>query len=123
MEPLGTHLLLELRGCDQALLNDLVFVKGAMRRAAKEAGATIVGESFHQFDPSGVTGILAIAESHLSIHTWPERGYAAADIFTCGTSFKPHRAADLLIDQLRCGEPSVTEIRRGLLSEPAPTTA
>ena len=123
MEALGTHLLLELRGCDRALLNDLVFVKGAMRRAAKEAGATIVGESFHQFDPSGVTGILAIAESHLSIHTWPERGYAAADIFTCGTSFKPRRAADLLIDQLRCEEPSITEIRRGLLSEPAPTTA
>ena len=123
MEALGTHLLLELRGCDQALLDDLVFVKGAMLRAAKEAGATIVGESFHQFDPRGITGIVAIAESHLSIHTWPERGYAAADIFTCGTSFTPRRAADLLIDQLRCGDPSITEIRRGLLSEPAPTTA
>ena len=123
MDALGTHLLMELRGCNQELLDDLEYIKDAMSSAATEAGATIVGESFHKFDPRGVTGIIAVAESHLCIHTWPEHGYAAVDIFTCGLSFKPHHAADLIIDRLHCAEPSVTEVRRGLLSEPTPTTA
>ena len=82
MEVLGCHLLLELRDCNSTLLNDLSYIRQAMIETAKEVGATIVGESFHHFSPQGVTGILAIAESHISIHTWPEYGYAAADIFS-----------------------------------------
>jgi len=54
-----------------------------MLAAAKESGATILGESFHQFSPQGVSGVIIIAESHLTVHTWPEHGYAGADIFTC----------------------------------------
>ena len=116
MNALGTHLLLDLKGCNVERLNDLHFIKQAMIGAADEAGATIVGQSFHQFDPVGVTGIISIAESHLCIHTWPEHGYAAADIFTCGTSFEPHLAADILIDKLQSRDPSTTLLERGTIS-------
>ena len=117
MNALGTHLLLELRGCNPDLLDDLDYIRESMLGAADEAGATIVGESFHKFNPIGVTGIVAIAESHLCIHTWPEYGYAAVDIFTCGESFRPHRAAELIIQRLQCAQPSVQEVKRGLLPE------
>ena len=117
MEVLGCHLLLELRDCNSALLNDLSYIRQAMIETAQDVGATIVGESFHHFSPQGVTGILAIAESHISIHTWPEYGYAAADIFSCGTSFLPREAAVKLADALECRNPEITEIKRGLAVE------
>ncbi len=116
---LGTHLLLELRECDPELLDDLAFIESAMVGAALEAGATIVGQSFHKFTPRGVTGIIAIAESHLCIHTWPEHRYAAVDVFTCGAAFAPSKAADLIIDSLECGSHSATEVRRGPVSSGA----
>lgn len=117
MNALGTHILLDLKGCNPELLDDLQFIQQSMVGAADEAGATIVGEKFHKFNPIGVTGIVAIAESHLCIHTWPEYGYAAVDIFTCGEEFKPHKAADMIIARLQCGRPTVTEIQRGVMSE------
>ena len=119
MDALGTHLLLELRDCSQELLDDIQYIEEAMVRAANEAGATIVGQSFHKFVPRGVTGIIAIAESHLCIHTWPEHAYAAVDVFTCGRTFKPQQAAQLIIERLHCAQPSITMVKRGLLSEPA----
>jgi len=119
LDALGIHLLLELRKCNSKLLDDLEFIRQAMTVAAKGAGATIVGESFHQFDPRGVTGIVAIAESHLCIHTWPEHNYAAVDIFTCGENFKPYEAAQVIIQKLQCDSPSVTELQRGLISKKA----
>jgi len=115
---LGIHMMIELKECNPQLLNDLPYIRAAMTQAANAAGATIIGESFHQFQPQGVTGILAIAESHLCIHTWPEYGYAAADVFTCGESFDPEKAARILIDKLECQDPSLTEHRRGILTEP-----
>ena len=117
MNVVGTHLMLELNECDPKLLDDLGYIKDAMTQAATEVGAHIVGESFHRFHPQGVTGILAIAESHMCIHTWPEQGYAAADIFTCGTSFEPRKAAKILIEKLDSKEPSLTELKRGAASE------
>ena len=112
--------MLELKGCNPRLLNDLSYIKNAMIGAAKAADAHIVGESFHRFSPQGVTGILAIAESHICIHTWPEYGYAAADVFTCGTSFQPIKAAQFLIERLESKEPSITEFKRGI---PTPVTS
>lgn len=106
-------MLLELNECDAGLLDELVLIETAMVDAAREAGASILGQSFHKFTPRGVTGIVAIAESHLAIHTWPEHGYAAVDIFTCGDSFAPDRAAQLIIGSLRCRNPVTTTIRRG----------
>ena len=114
MNVLGCHLLLELKDCNSELLNDLSYIRRVMIETAKDVGATIVGESFHQFSPQGVTGILAIAESHISIHTWPEYGYAAADIFSCGTSFRPREAATKLAEARECRKPEFKEIQRGL---------
>lgn len=114
MNVLGLHLLLELKDCNPKVLDDLNYIRAAMLQAAQDLGAHIVGESFHHFRPQGVTGILAIAESHISIHTWPEYGYAAADIFTCGSSFQPRKAAQTLIDQLGSRSPDITEVRRGI---------
>ncbi|MCH8206122.1 MAG: adenosylmethionine decarboxylase [Chloroflexi bacterium] len=119
MNALGTHLLLDLKECNPELLNDLHFIKQAMMGAADEARATIVGESFHKFHPVGVTGVLSIAESHLLIHTWPEHGYAAFDIFTCGSVLKLKKAADLIIERLECSQPKYTELQRGLMAERA----
>ena len=113
MNVLGTHLLLELRDCDPRLLDDLAHIRRQLRNAADAVGAQVVGESFHRFTPQGVTGILSIAESHISIHTWPELAYAAADIFTCGERTMPDRAADIIIAALRCQDSEITEIRRG----------
>ena len=114
MNALGTHVMLELRDCNPQLLDDLAYIKDVMISAANGVGAQILGESFHQFYPQGVTGIVAIAESHLCIHTWPEYGYAAADIFTCGTSIKPQEAAQFISDQLESREPSIVEVKRGI---------
>ncbi len=114
MNVLGTHVLLELRDCDPELLDDLEYIRKELLAAAAEVGAHVVGESFHQFAPQGVTGILSIAESHISIHTWPELGYAAADIFTCGDQTMPDRAAQSVVAALRCQDPQITQIRRGL---------
>ena len=99
MKVLGKHLLIEAKNCNAGLINDLDFIKSIMINSAEISGATILGEKFHKFSPLGVTGILSIAESHISIHTWPEYYYAAIDIFTCSTTFKPHEAAKFLIEK------------------------
>ena len=117
MNVLGIHVMVELKECNPSLLDDLPYIREAMTQAADAAGATIIGESFHQFNPQGVTGILAISESHLCIHTWPEYGYAAADVFTCGETFDASKAARILIDKLECRDPLLTEYRRGILTE------
>ncbi len=118
MEALGTHLLLELEACRPELLDDLDYIRDSMVSAASETGATIVGQTFHKFSPTGVTGVVAIAESHLCIHTWPERRYAAADIFTCGTGFDPNGAAELIIEKLGCERPTIREVSRGPIAAP-----
>lgn len=118
MNALGKHLLLELKDCDREVLNDLDFLKGILSAAATEAGATVLGESFHQFNPHGVSGVVIIAESHLFIHTWPECGYAAVDVFTCGDTVQPEKAAQMLIRELRAKSHSVMEIQRGILDSP-----
>ena len=115
MDALGKHLLLELKDCDKEALNDLGFLKSTMLEAAQEAGATVLGESFHQFNPHGVSGVVVIAESHLFIHTWPEYGYVAADIFTCGNSVQPKKAAELLTRKLGAKTHSIIELQRGIL--------
>jgi len=115
LNALGKHLLLELKDCDKEVLNDLSLLRGTLLLAANKAGATVLGESFHQFNPQGVSGVVIIAESHLFIHTWPEYGYAAADIFTCGNSVQPEKAAELLIEKLGSKNHSIKELPRGIL--------
>ena len=115
MNALGKHLLLELKDCSKEVLNDLDLLRSTLLAAAIESGATVLGESFHQFSPQGVSGVVVIAESHIFIHTWPEYGYAAADIFTCGNSVQPERAAEILIRRLGISNHSIIEIQRGIL--------
>ena len=115
MNALGRHLLVELHDCDKEALNDLGLIRDVMVKAAIDCGAVVLGESFHRFSPQGVSGVVIIAESHLSIHTWPEYGYAAVDIFTCGTFVNPEKAAEVLIEKLGSKNHSVMEIPRGVL--------
>jgi S-adenosylmethionine decarboxylase len=108
--------LVELRDCNPEILKNLNRVKEALVSAAKEAKATIIDVSFHEFNPFGISGMVVIAESHLSIHTWPEYAYAAVDIFTCGDIIKPEIAANYLICQFESRNPSIVEMKRGILS-------
>lgn len=116
MNSLGTHLLLELKKCRKNILDNLDFIETAMLDAANEAKATIIEHKFHEFNPFGISGMVIIAESHLSIHTWPEYDYAAVDIFTCGDLIKPQEAAEFLIERFGSLEPHVMEVKRGLIS-------
>ena len=115
MKALGKHLLLELNDCNPKLLNDINFIREIMLAAANESGATVLGEAFHQFSPQGVSGVILIAESHLSVHTWPEHGYAGADIFTCGTRVKPEKAAEVIIARLKPKTHSIILMDRGMI--------
>jgi len=115
LNALGRHLLLELKNCNDGVLNDLGFLKSALLTVAVESGATVLGESFHTFNPQGVSGVVIIAESHISIHTWPEHDYAAVDIFTCGSTVQPEKAAEMLIKKLGARNSTVLEVKRGLL--------
>jgi len=104
-----------MKDCDKKILSDLSVVRNAMVSAAQEAKATIVEIAFHEFSPFGISGMVVIAESHLSIHTWPEYGYAAVDVFTCGDLIKPEVAANYLIERFKCKSPSMVEMKRGIL--------
>ncbi len=116
MYALGTHLLVELRECSAKILSNLKEIQDVLISAAKVADATIVEVSFHEFSPFGISGMVVIAESHLSIHTWPEYKYAAVDIFTCGNVLKPEKAVAYLIEKFQSKNPSVVELKRGILS-------
>jgi spermidine synthase len=81
---LGNHILVEFMNCDPKIMNDVAGIERDMVAAAQKAGATVINSTFHHFSPWGVSGVVVIQESHLAIHTWPEYGYAAVDLFTCG---------------------------------------
>jgi len=114
LNALGRHLLLELFDCDLDAINNVETVKGALIEAAKRAQATIVDVVFHEFNPFGVSGVVVIAESHLSIHTWPEYRYAAVDIFSCGDVLQPEIAANYLVEYFGAERTSVVEMQRGM---------
>jgi S-adenosylmethionine decarboxylase proenzyme len=97
------------------MLNDVEKIDSILHQAAVIAGATVLKKEFHKFSPVGVSGVVVIAESHLSIHTWPEYGYAACDVFTCGDTINPHVAVDYIISHLNPKSSSVIEIKRGVL--------
>src|SRR5437879_6756298 len=96
--------------CDPDAINSLEAVKGALVEAAKRAQATIVDVVFHEFNPFGISGVVVIAESHLSIHTWPEYRYAAVDIFSCRDALQPEGAASCLVDQCGGARASLVEM-------------
>jgi S-adenosylmethionine decarboxylase len=114
---LGKHLLLELMDCDHELLNDIEYLRNALSDVATQIGATVIKDSFYQFTPQGVSGVVIIAESHVSIHTWPEHNYAAVDVFTCGDVIRPSDAVKPLAERLKAKATSFVELERGMLPE------
>ena len=106
------HLLLELYRCDYEKLNDESFLRCTLNRAAKLAKATVLNLISNKFEPQGVTAIALLAESHISIHTWPESNYSAIDIFTCGQNMLPELASQYLIEALSAKEHSLRVIER-----------
>jgi S-adenosylmethionine decarboxylase len=114
MKALGTHIVCELSGCDARALTDIERVKDIMVMAAREANATVMETAFHRFQPQGVSGVVVIAESHLSIHTWPETRYAAMDFYTCGDHTDPWKACEFAAKKLRASSMRTTEVKRGI---------
>ena len=106
------HFLLELYRCDCDKLNDESFLRCILNRAAKLANATVLNLISNKFAPQGVTAIALLAESHISIHTWPESNYSAVDIFTCGQNMMPELASQYLIESLKAKEHSLRVIER-----------
>jgi S-adenosylmethionine decarboxylase proenzyme len=113
-KPLGTQLIIEFSGCDKEILDDTEAIKSILLNAAVAAKATIVDHCFHKFSPVGVSGVVIIAESHITIHTWPEHGYCAIDIFTCGDLLNNNHALKVLKEGLNSQQEKVFRIERGL---------
>ena len=118
MQALGRQILVEFYDCDREVLNDAVAIRDAMMEGTRRSGATIVTDTFHAFSPHGVSGVVVIAESHVTIHTWPEYGYAAVDVFTCGETINPWVIQQHLEEQFSSKKVSATELKRGLFPGP-----
>jgi len=108
----GNHLLLELYECNREKLNDELYLRCQLNSAAKLANASVLNIVSNKFEPCGVTAIALLAESHLSIHTWPESQYCAIDIFTCGRNMKPKLASQFLIESLEASNHLLKTIAR-----------
>ena len=118
MQALGRQILIEFYDCQSEILTDRNQVRQYMLEAARHAGATVISDTFHQFKPNGISGVVVIAESHISIHTWPEYRYAAVDVFTCGDSVDPWGVPLYLQAKLQAENVSSMEIKRGLFQVP-----
>lgn len=117
LETLGRHILVEFYNCNEDIMRDPVLVEKFMNEAARRADATIVNSVFHHFNPYGVSGAVIISESHLAIHTWPEYGYAAVDVFTCGDKINPWVAFDYLETVFEADRSESFEIPRGMVEK------
>jgi len=113
----GNHILLELYGCNREKLNDELYLRCQLNSAAKLAEASVLNIVSNKFEPCGVTAIALLAESHLSIHTWPESQYSAIDIFTCGRNMKPKLASQFLIECLEASDHLLKTIARAYPSQ------
>jgi S-adenosylmethionine decarboxylase len=115
VKTLGRHLLVELYQCDPKIIADARKIEDIMVGAAKYAKAHIVDVVFHTFSPHGLSGVIVIAESHLSIHTWPEYAFASIDIYTCGNEVNPWKAYRYLTKHFRARNVTALEMKRGVL--------
>lgn len=110
--PSGRHVLGELTGCSAELLDHAELLERRLRECASEGGATVVSSHFHRFSPQGVSGVVVIAESHITIHSWPELGYAAVDVFTCGRPEIAEGVMKLIVAALGATAADVTSFDR-----------
>ncbi len=113
IDALGRHILVELYHCNVEKLSNVKFIEDCLLHAANLANATVINCSFHHFVPLGVSGVVVIEESHISIHTWPEYAYASLDIFTCGEKVNTWLAFDYIKQQLESQNCSTMELMRG----------
>lgn len=113
MHSLGKQYILDLKDCDNKVLDDLEFLKVTLSAVVQQTQEEPIGESFHQFTPQGVSGLVLGNGAHVCIHTWPEYNYAAMDIFTHNESFDLETASELIIEKLGSKNPSITELERG----------
>ena len=109
----GWQCVLDLFDCRAPRIDDLGWIRRTLLEAAEAAAATVVSDSFHRFEPHGISGIVVIAESHLAIHTWPELHYAAIDVFTCNSEFHVERAVDYLIAAFDSPDAEIARFTRG----------
>ena len=114
---LGRHVLAEIYDCSAETLNDIKAVEKIMVRAALVAGAEIREVAFHKFSPQGVSGVVVISESHLAIHTWPELGYAAVDVFTCGETVDPWVSCNYIKQEFAAQRMEAKEVKRGVFEK------
>lgn len=117
--PAGRHVLAEMTGCPPEVLNDVAGLETCFRNCAEKGGATLVSSHFHHFSPQGVSGVVVIAESHVTVHTWPEHGYAAVDVFTCGRPEVAEAVMALIITALGAQNVHRTSFKRGPDAVPA----
>lgn len=120
LSQVGSHLLLELYDCPAKLIDNQVYVNKALRDAVEHSGSTLLEDVSHKFHPQGVTAIALLAESHMSIHTWPELGYVAADVFTCGQQASPEKACEFFVEAFQAKRHSLQKIARGPSGECCP---
>ncbi len=114
MDTMGRHVIAELWGCDSEKLNDMKFIEETFVDAALKSGAEIREVAFHKFAPHGVSGVVIISESHLTIHSFPEHGYASIDVYTCGDRIDPNVAADYISEALGAKKRENLEVPRGM---------
>lgn len=113
VNPLGIHLLLDLAGAPFETLDDPALVESALIETVAAMGAQVLGVHLHRLAPQGISGVVVISESHLTIHTWPERGEAAVDLFTCGDASRAREAVAALISRLGATVSTLREVSRG----------
>ncbi len=111
--PLGRHMLLELYQCPQHIIDSIPVIEEILLNVVEQINATFVSKSFHHFSPYGVSGVVVIAESHITIHSWPEHGYAAIDVFTCDESIDYKLVEDLMVEKFQSTKHQAQTITRG----------
>ncbi|WP_100405076.1 adenosylmethionine decarboxylase [Bacillus solitudinis] len=114
MDTMGRHVIAELWGCNVEKLNNMNLIERVFVDAALKAGAEVREVAFHKFAPHGVSGVVIISESHLTIHSFPEHGYASIDVYTCGDRIDPNVASNYIAEALGASTTEVIEVPRGM---------
>lgn len=114
---LGRHALADLYNCQTNILDDIDKIKEVIESSCKEANLTVIESKYHKFNPIGVSGITILAESHITIHTWPEYNFISIDAFTCGTHMNPTLVCNILANKLKSETTDIKEFKRGKLHE------
>jgi len=117
MDTIGYHYVVEASGCDPEVLKDPNRIREIFLEAAKVGNMEVKASYFFRFSPTGVSGVVIVAESHISVHTWPEEGYAALDVYTCGEKADPEKAVDYILEKFGAQYAHVSEVKRGIKEE------